>query len=264
MENKVNKILVWVVVILIILVMVLIGFIVYKEFFYKEESNKDETKIPSVEPIKENDKITGKVEFSNNRYVLDISNYKNKDEVYYKINNDYEVKLVFLDNGYNTEDSGIKTFDVYVNDKFVLTDDKFNNEQDVYFSIIKDNLVYLNTGFTDIRSEHVYIIEKDNRVHDIYELDKIKGMVPEEITLNEDSIVIKGTRINHGPTVVYGESGMDVMLDDPTTWTKYGINNDTIIKATYTYKIDSNNKFNLEPDISNEMTIKEYLENNYE
>lgn len=256
MQEKSNKGLIWLIVILIILVVGLMSFILYKEFYADNKMSIENATNSKVEEKKQ-----GKVEVSGNKYALDIKDYKtNKEEVYYKINNNYEVKLVF---NFDDNDEYFKTYDIYVNDKFILTDENFMEPSVVYFYIIKENLVYLNTGFTDVRGKYLYLIEKNNTIHNIYQLDDITGMVPGKITLNEDNIVIEGTRLTHGISIIYDKAEMNAaMLEDSSTWAEYGITENTIIEATYTYNFDTNNKFISTPVISNETTIKEYLRNN--
>ncbi|MBE6149476.1 MAG: hypothetical protein E7170_01985 [Firmicutes bacterium] len=201
------------------------------------------------------EKIEGSLKKSNDfTYSLNVKNNKIGNEVTYKLNDEYTVKLIYVTNKYNEQG-----FNLYVNDTFVLFD--YTMEDTVKFYTLADNLIYLNTGFTDVRCESVYIIN-DKNVTELYELDSIKGMVPYEIKINKDSIVINATRLSHGPSIVYEKyDTLEILVEDKETWKQAGITEDTIIEATYTYNV-KNNKLNMTPTITNKISLKNYEEKN--
>ena len=178
-------------------------------------------------------------------YEYDIKDYT--DNFTTKINDDYTLELKFIDQLYY----------IYINDLFILND---ISSEKIKFYLIDGHLIYIN-NVTDVRSETIYIIDKNSNVTEIYELDSILGMVPSEIEFKNDSIIIKATRLSHNYSIIYNNSIFDASLEDNTTWAKYGITEDTIIQATYTYKFENGN-LNMQPIISNEVSIKDYLQNN--
>lgn len=177
-------------------------------------------------------------------YQFNIENY---NTIFSTNLNNFSLMLTFDDSSYN----------LYVNDTFIST--SIRNDS-VKFHSIYDHLVYVNSG-SDIRSSNIYIINNNTDIYKIYELDTISGMVPSDIEIKNNSIIVKGTRLSHNNSIIYNNSEMNSIIEDNTTWEQYGITENTVIQATYTYKFE-NGVFNSQPTISNQITIKDYLRNN--
>jgi len=218
---------------LIILLLILIGIGVGIVFFLQK--NKKPTVPPNNSENKQ-ETIT---------YEYNLEGFT--DSFTAKVNDDYTLKLIFENDIYN----------LYINDLFILSD---GNMGKIKFYMIDGNLIYVN-NVTDVRSETIYVIDKNSNVTQIYELDDILGMVPSEIDFENDSIIIKATRLSHNYSIIHNNSIFDATINDNTTWAQYGITEDTIIEATYTYKFENNN-LNMQPTISDEVSIKQYLQNN--
>ena len=201
--------------------------------------------LPKDKPNNQNNNEVNETKKEVNTYEYDIKDVQ--DEFSIQINEKYKLKAEIIN-----EDISY----LYINDKFVSD---HLNYYPIKLFMVDDNIIYISGG-TDIRSESVYIVNNSN-VNVIYELDNINGMVPNNITVKNDSIVIEGSRLSHGPSIIYGSSDISTLLYDNTTWAQYGITEDTIIEATYIYKFENGN-LNLIPNISNQVSIKNYLQNN--
>lgn len=216
--------------IIIVLIVVIAAGGVTLFFMQKDKNNK-----PSEPNITENRNEVSTYEFN-----IDSDNYTTN------ITDKFELRVQKKNENFR---------DIYINNNFISSD--IINEK-IKLYIVDNNVIYINNA-TDIRSESVFIIDSSNKINSIYELDSIKGMVPESIDIKKDSIVIVGTRLSHNSSIVY-DSAIEgnILLNDTNTWLQYGVNENTIIKATYTYNF-KNGKLNLKPTITNEISIKNYL-----
>ena len=90
MENKTNKVLVWLVVILIVLVVALMGFIVYREFYSEEKTSVDNTtnKIISTKDVTyemKSSNILGKLLFESEGDLSDLLDDDNNIRLHYPV-----------------------------------------------------------------------------------------------------------------------------------------------------------------------------------
>lgn len=247
MENKKDKVLVFIIVIFVVISTCMGVYIAYDAL--NDDCNKDVKEQEADKDVTN----TGKILKSYDDYYLSLEDVKVDDTITYKINDDYTVRVEIID-GFDF------TFKIYINDKFILED--FNSwDEFIKLYLREGHLIYLNTGYTDIRAKHVYVIDKDVNVTEIYELEPDNpGMVPEEISISDDYIYIEGTRTDHGITIHINGAGHDQLdLDDRSDWKKYGLTEDSIIKASYTYYFE-NGKFNPVPSVSSPETVKEFMD----
>lgn len=199
---------------------------------------------------KTNDNVdgsTGTFVDNGNSYVLDIEGYENNSVVYYKLSDKVTIKLVFKVSDDNRD------YDIYVNDQYLVTDWIYNSNE-IKFSKVGTDLVYINTGVTDIASTSIYIINKDNKITEIYELDSIDGMTSRSETISSDSIIIEGSRITH-MGITYGDIRF---IDKDTILSDVELTGNEVVMATYTYKL-KNGSLDLTPIVSNEITLNEYF-----
>ncbi len=177
----------------------------------------------------------------------------------YKIK-DYNIKLNLIDSPY--ED--VIAFDLYINNTKINSDAyKYAWVQYLIMYTLGDNIINETHFHTDIASSFE-IISKDNdgiNINSIHELDKTKGMIFENISVSSDGISVNGTRIYHcavnydKPFTIYNgsEYSKDVLE----------LSGDIIVNAKYLYEY-GNNTININPKISEEVTLKELLDNNSE
>lgn len=223
-KKKFNLLLI---IIVLIVVVAIGGGVLF--FMQKDKNNK-----PNKPTITENRNEVSTYEFS-----INTDTYTNN------VTDKFELKV---------QKNNENLYDIYINNNFILSD-IINSK--IKFYIVDNNLIYLNHS-NDKRTQSLYIIDKDNNMNTIYELDTINGMVPDTIEIKKDSIVIVGTRLLNNEAIIYNSIEGNILLNDFTTWEQYGVNEDTIIKATYTYKFE-NDKLNLQPTITNEISLKNYL-----
>ena len=197
-------------------------------------------------------------------YILDMLENEKRD---FKINDDYTVTFEIID----TETTPVKgfntvrittTYNLYVNNKFITKDTLFDdNENDLKVCLWNDYILYEYNGGTDIRSDELFIINKDgNVVKDLRELDENdKGLVLDEIWKYSDKLVVTGTRISHGYAVVSQGNPADGI----TAKSLKTIPKDTAVSVRYTYKLDANGNIDFDnPSVVKLQTFEQYVRDN--
>ena len=261
---------------LLVIVMSLVGYIGYDKFSKKEAPKKIENKIEeeiNMESVQDEKftipegATTGNVDTTDNiNYNLDISSYKANDVVYYKLNDKYTVKLRFYDiSSFNYDDKYFKNFDISVNDILINSNSKAYDrpgtfaadDEKIQLSLLDDYLIFNNFFWTDIRSTDIYVVSiKDNVTKEFGEMEKIQGMLPSSKEIvTKDGLTIEGNRLDH-LGIAYNGNYYEVCNGKADT-----LPSDTIFSATYFYKY-KDGKLDLDnPEKTNIMTIKEYINN---
>lgn len=199
-------------------------------------------------------------DFNMTNELLNLSDYN--ITLAYKIKT-YDIKLKLTSAPY--ED--VITFDMYVNDT-LTSGDGYKHEWEPYFTMytLGNYLINMAHFVTDIdKSFHIINVTngtlKDTHMLD---LDNIEGMRIRNININETGIVVDGSRIYHGPSVHYGNNKYyEIVSQENCRSTLNELSNDLIVVATYTYKYE-NGALNLTPEISDKVTLKEYIDNTKE
>ena len=254
MKNGNNKGLIVIIVLVILIIFGVTSVFVMNKINDKPDLNEANNNVDK-EPEENNDdssvsQYTGKFEGTEDSYILDINGYESNDTVYYKISDKLTIKLLF---DFLGDD---RYFDIYINDKHLLKD--LNNfiDDKIIFRKLGNDLIYLNSDITGLRSGSVYIINKNFEIVEIFEMDEIAGMAPSVVNINSDNIVVKGSRIGHGPSIIYGDIYKYISKD--TVLSDIGLTGDEIVQATYTYNLN-NGSLDLNPIISEKMTLSEFI-----
>lgn len=253
MKNK--KLIITIVVVLIIIGVIIGVILMNNNGSNNDKTTKEETKGEVKEEVEEtkteenennnetvdSNKSTSdieKIEFvdnvyteDNSLYYLDVSNLESEGEITYKLGDNFSVKLV----------SGGEC-KLYVNGKYVREDLAYCGNMYNYtvLNVINDTLIDTNHFGTDIRSLYFYIISKEGKItKELYQLEDIKGMVADKYSFEDGKLIIEGTRINHGPSIMYGEDVFGVYIYDEEEINKLDVN--MYVKATYTYEFNQGN-----------------------
>ena len=177
----------------------------------------------------------------------------------YKINN-YDIKLKLADNNYQ----GTTIYNLYVNNNFIYEDSTFLDKS-INVDVLGSYLIFRFNGGTDIRSSTIYIANENGLLLNIRELDNKNGMVPRTITINNNGIVVEGTRITHGASIVYNGHGNDGYYSlSEKNGCDHALNelpDDFLIEAVYSFKYE-NGSLNMSPEISEKVNLKDYIEKN--
>lgn len=184
----------------------------------------------------------------------------------------------------------IKNDDVSKNNKFNYNDvqyileEKIEDDKDVLYlnnkaiynlkapnSIIYiyqiDNLLVIYKTSGDVKGQELDFIDfNGNLIKNIStivegSLEMALETVDDNIAISNGKITLKTTAVTHGLTLVLknGESIDEAMMPyDDSIKTKYGINDDTIVNATYEFKYYGNNKFS-EMKMIDSTSYKEYI-----
>lgn len=169
----------------------------------------------------------------------------------YKLN-DYNIQLKLKDNDYAEYNYG-----VYVNNKYVY-DDFRRRSNKIKVNMLGNYLIFSDDGgCTDIRCQNLLIVDKAGNITKLYDLESVAGMVLSTVDITDTGIVIGATRISHGPSIIYGDEYMLYYNDDCVS-AQNKLPKDLIVMATYTYKFN-NGVLNLTPEITNKITLDEYL-----
>lgn len=180
-------------------------------------------------------------------YFLDTSKLETEKEITYKLDDNFSVKIV----------SGAEC-KLYVNGQYVREDLDLCGGFDSYvvMDVINDTLMDRNFFGTDIRSHYFAIISKEGKMTKLlYQLDDVKGMVAEKYDIQDGRLIIEGTRINHGPNIMYGDDTIGTYICDKDAISK--LDGNIYVKAKYIYEFNNGN-INL---VSSEgiQTLSEYL-----
>ena len=248
-----NKKFIVIISVLAVLISGFAGFILGKEFFNteekiknnvvnsKEENNNIENNDDSISNTSTNN--SDEIKYVNNvytednfTYYLDISKLKLEKEIEYKLDNNFNIKLAYIE----SEDERPISYKMYVNGQFTREDAIYIGDN-IKMNVINDTLIDTNHFATDIRSKRFYIISKEGKItKELYQLEEIKGMVADKYQFENGKLIIEGTRINHGPNIVYGDNGiMGTYVCDEDEINKLDAN--IYIKATYTYEFNEGN-----------------------
>ena len=79
-----------------------------------------------------------------------------------------------------------------------------------------------------------------------------------DIIINKNGILIKGSRVNNGPTIVYDGKDYDTYSKDTCESTLNELKDFFIVKQDYLYKYQ-NGVLSSTPEVSNQYVLKEYV-----
>ena len=205
MENKKDNSLLVILLVIIIILLSVFGFLLYLQ-------NKENTKV------------------NNNDNNVQINNTQTQNDNPAVVTTDYQMKKIDELTSqivYEYEEGEGKSVDLKINENVVTikANANFTGGDDGIFVngnrigdsfwaptiyTLDENLIFV-TGWTDIRSTHVFIVDKNGKLvkDDIYKLDSgfggdnsYEGMLIadyESAVATKDGINFKGTRITHGP-----------------------------------------------------------------
>ena len=212
-------------------------------FFYlnNKKTKQIENKQTETSFVIPSGAIIGRVQTDDSiNYKLDVSKYES-GTVYYKLANNTVVSLDF----YETDDDFYKNFSISVNGLLVNIDSNAFNRKGtlcidketdtIDIALLGNYLIFDNYFWTDIRSITVYIFNmRNNEIKSIGEMEKINGMVPSSKEIvNKEGIIVSGSRISHGPSIIYDGKEYDV-CGEPSK-----IDFDDIVSADYFYKLEN-------------------------
>ena len=172
---------------------------------------------------------------------------------------DYNIS--FKLNNYHTQYLNAKASDysLFVNDNFIYDDVAFLSS-DIIVEKLGKYLFFKDNNCTDMRCEHLYVVDESGLLKTIYELDKIDGLVMNNYEINKNGIVVNASRISHG-SLIYGNDHYDIQKKEECGKAISKLSKDMLVSATYTYKYE-NGILSLEPEVSNKVTLDEYLSKN--
>ncbi len=187
-------------------------------------------------------------------YSFNFSNHLNNVDDTYEFNiGEYKLKYIIT-----KVDGFIKYYDFYINDKKVYSD--MIDIDTIKIKKLGNYLIFTNTFSTDIRSTKLYVYD-GTILKEIYELDEINGMVIESlksIKISKDGILVSGTRLNNGPTIIYNGKSYDTYSKDTCSNTLKELKDDFIVKQDYFYKY-TDSKLDFIPEVSNKYLLKSYV-----
>lgn len=235
MNKENNSSIIIMIVILSLCVLGLTGYIIYDKF--NEKTNSDES-ITTTTTLKQEEVNKNEKLYKSNIEQCD------KEMCSEKIG-DLNIKFYPLRNGMESTLS--------INEKEILTD--IYSLNNLY---ILDDTIIVITSDTDIRTTKIYLFDKfGNKQKEIFELDNnYQEMViadyHDAIIINEDKIILEGTRLTHGPSLATYYYDNSLIMEDYYLG-KCDIYNKYIEEIIYgTYEIDylGNNKFSEIKNIS--------------
>ena len=146
-------------------------------------------------------------------------------------------------------------FDLTYNDKKVVSE-KLSSKDDIEVILFGQSLIYINTEEGSQNYKKIFIMRENKRKEE-YEFDTIKGMNPDEISIQGNKFIIKCSRITKDKMVKFGTAA-GMKLCDPNTWT-LGFTYSSIVEATYTYTL-TNGSLSTKPIYSNPVTLQQSLD----
>ena len=155
------------------------------------------------------------------------------------------------------EENSIKYYDLYIDSNKIYSD--AIDVDNIKLVLLGDYLLFTNTFTTSIRSTRLYIYE-GTKLREIYELDTSTGMVAQSkdsIVINKDGILIKGTRINNGPSIINDDKIYDMYSKETCSSTLKILNDNFIVQQEYTYKY-SKSKLDFTSKKGKKYTLKDY------
>ena len=240
MENKKNnKGLITIIIILSICIGGLVGYIVYDKLNKKDESTiKETTTTTTISPVSSTTQKQ-REEVTNKNGELQKSNIKNCNEkMCSETINGLNIKYYPQKNGMEST--------LIINEKEILNDIYWLS--DLY---VLDETIIIITSSMDIRTTKIYLVDKLGNIQkEIYNLDtNYKEMVISDvenaIEITKEGIILKGTRITHGPSIAtyYYDNSLsmeDYYIGKCDIYNKYVDEN---IYGTYEIKYLGDNKF---------------------
>lgn len=244
-----NKGLIIVIVVLVILLISVSGYFIYDKFISKDEPKTTTTtnETTTNSDINAYDNDTSSPRKLNVKEIADSNSSV-------KINDNFAIKFVKMtDEEVKNANEMVENynFKIIVNNQYIMNDWTFLNYYDFEVSYTDDYLFFTNIGSTDIRSKTVYVISKEGKmVHSFYELEDVKGMVPSTYKIQDNKLIIEGSRRTHGPSIVY-----ETMYD--TCEQLKTLDENLVVKATYIYSL-KDNKYELE-NKTDSYTLKQFF-----
>lgn len=225
------------------------------------ESSLNTIENPQIESS-EKSNVNSLIRIFSVKFVKELGRVKN-----YNLDNEFEIETEMVSPEPKMGQDPCLSFKVNNGEEtfkdYLFFSDSENDEGNDFtfkFYRVGEYLVYVNHNATDIRSSYIYFINKSgNLVKEIHEFDpSASGLVADEVKFTENTIIVKASRLSHGPDVIYGEkvtSQLKNRLDE--------IPNNTIVEAEYTYKLESDGTIDLDnPKEKVISTYKDFLENN--
>ena len=183
---------------------------------------------------------------------------ENKITLKYKID-DYDVTL----KPHNSASTNMNypIYDLYVNGHYVYKDDALWDPQ---ITLFHNYIIFKYNGTTNIRSLYLYIVDNNGNISKLNELDSANvGMRGNEFKIDNNKLSIWGYRMTHNASIVYNGHADDGYYSlSNKNGCEHALNelpSDFLIEAVYSYKYE-NGKLNMTPEISDKVTLKEYIE----
>ena len=225
----------------ILIVLIIIALLVGFYFLFIYDNNK-----PDNFKLSDNIKTKDNINFS-----LDLSHHKKGDVEEYKFSDNLKIKLEFI---------GVEDFDslnyyrykLSINDNYVLEDGTTGDTR--LISIVNKSIICKYDQNTDERNMKILVYSySGNKMDEIYELEKEKGMVPNKYEINDGKLVITGSRIKHKYSLEYDDKSYELCGD------KIKKIDDIPVVKEYIY--DVSKEVNKESEKTLQ-TLTEYLKNN--
>ena len=278
-QSKKNRLIgISVVCILILIIAIIVGMKTIK-------NNEKDTNIINQNDTKNNtsnEEITP-TELYNS--IIDIQDYvendiEDKDYAKYKLNlikafkdkrindikEDYNIYFKYEIEGYNIqmkllENHGDIAYKLYLNDKYV---DDIATFKDITVEKLGKYLIYYNGVCTDTRCGEIYIYDNANKIMTLNEFDNsnkglVRGKIYEDHVASNNGITIKTSRFGHNLTLYANNKSYELLSKKECQNVLDDSPDNLIVEATYTYKYE-NGILSLLPEISDKITLKEYIE----
>ena len=188
-------------------------------------------------------------------YSIKIVKEKGREKEY-QLDSDYKAKLKITDSDSNSIEININNSET-IKDGLYNSDFKTDANPSFTFNFYKvgEYLVFTNHNSVDYRNIRLYIVDKNGKIEELYDLDsKNKGMIIESVEFIDNSIIIQATRKSNGGVITYnGKPSSDKSIVN-------SIPQNTPVDATYTYSIDNKGSISFtNPEIKIKSTYKDFL-----
>lgn len=199
------------VILLILIVLGLMGYVLYIKFFTKKEEVKNDVKKEEV---------------------IQEYSFNCEDSCSYpvKINGEdinilYETSVTDDDDTYNHK--------ITISDNEILNKD-FSCGGPATLKVLDDMIVISFHEGCDILGNYINIYDKNgNEIMNITKFDDYNMSIENtEFDIKDKKIIVKATRLYHGPTLRLNELE-EVDVCDTLDWQNYGVNEETITNGTY-------------------------------
>lgn len=203
------------------------------------------------------------------KYTLKADNVELNKEYTYKLTSNKTIKVKIIETNldeadvkYSLEYNGEKIADGiawYINETDNITaETKTTTNIEIKTYLLKDTLI-LDAYQDAYEHNNILYIRQQGKTTKLEELDTIKGMKISEYEVNENELIIKGSRIT-GYNYTYGDKTESFCPQINTLPTEL-YNKEA--KVTYTYKFNTDtNQLNLTPEKTNIVTLEQMKNSN--